>query len=64
MPGRKDCLPHRSKHSVIAAVRSVSLSRIICQYIPDDYEFMDPELIQLLEERVSPYLEKEVNHKR
>jgi predicted protein tyrosine phosphatase len=32
--------------------------RIICLYIPDDFEFMDPELIGLLEERVSPYLEK------
>jgi predicted protein tyrosine phosphatase len=31
--------------------------RIICLYIPDDFEFMDPELIALLEERVSPYLE-------
>jgi predicted protein tyrosine phosphatase len=32
--------------------------RIICIYISDDYEFMDPELIQLLEERVAPYLER------
>jgi predicted protein tyrosine phosphatase len=31
--------------------------RIICLYIPDDFEFMDPHLIELLEERVSPYLE-------
>jgi predicted protein tyrosine phosphatase len=31
--------------------------RIVCLYIPDDFEFMDPELIQLLEERVSPYLQ-------
>lgn len=31
--------------------------RIICLYIPDDFEFMDPELIELLEERVTPYLE-------
>jgi predicted protein tyrosine phosphatase len=32
--------------------------RIICLNIPDDFEFMDPHLIQLLEERVSPYLER------
>ena len=32
--------------------------RIICLYIPDDFEFMDPELIGLLEERVTPYLER------
>ena len=24
--------------------------------IPDDYQFMDPELIELLQERVEPYL--------
>ena len=30
--------------------------RIVCLYIPDDFEFMDPELIVLLEERVTPYL--------
>lgn len=33
--------------------------RIICLYIPDDFEFMDPELISLLEERVTPYLGKQ-----
>jgi len=27
--------------------------RIICLYIPDEFEFMDPELVQLLEERVT-----------
>lgn len=30
--------------------------RIICLYIPDDFEFMDPSLVELLEERVTPYL--------
>lgn len=30
--------------------------RIICLYIPDEFEFMDPELIILLEEKVTPYL--------
>lgn len=32
--------------------------RIICLYIPDEYEFMDPSLIPLLRERVTPYLGK------
>jgi predicted protein tyrosine phosphatase len=32
--------------------------RIVCLYIPDDFEFMDRELIELLEERVTPYLER------
>lgn len=32
--------------------------RIICLYIPDEYELMDPDLIALLEERVTPYIEQ------
>ncbi|MEK6324075.1 MAG: phosphotyrosine protein phosphatase [Acidobacteriota bacterium] len=36
--------------------------RIICLYIPDEFEFMDPDLIQLLEERVTPYLESTRKH--
>jgi predicted protein tyrosine phosphatase len=31
--------------------------RIICLYIPDEFEFMDPELVSLLEEKVTPYLD-------
>lgn len=31
-------------------------SRMICLDIPDDYEFMDAKLIQLLESKVSRYL--------
>jgi len=30
--------------------------RVICLDIPDDYEFMDPVLIQLLENRVGRFL--------
>ncbi|MEQ1739016.1 MAG: low molecular weight protein tyrosine phosphatase family protein [Methyloglobulus sp.] len=30
--------------------------RIICLNIPDDYEFMQPELIKLLEAKVSAFL--------
>ena len=30
--------------------------RIICLYIPDDYEYMDENLVGLLRQRVSPHL--------
>lgn len=30
--------------------------------IPDDYQFMDPELVELLMERVEPYLQQVLNH--
>ncbi len=33
-----------------------SLSRLICLGIPDDYGFLDPELVRLLEERVPAHL--------
>jgi predicted protein tyrosine phosphatase len=35
---------------------SLKKARVICLDIPDDYEFMDPVLIRLLEARVSRYL--------
>jgi predicted protein tyrosine phosphatase len=31
-------------------------ARVICLNIPDDYDFMQPELISLLKARVTPYL--------
>lgn len=37
--------------------------RIICLYIPDQFEFMAPELVQLLEERVTPYLQQHLSTK-
>jgi predicted protein tyrosine phosphatase len=33
-------------------------ARIICLDIPDDYAFMQPELIALLEARVTPHLRR------
>ncbi len=30
--------------------------RVICLHIPDDYKFMDDELIDILESRVEEYL--------
>lgn len=35
---------------------SLKKARVICLDIPDDYAFMDPELVKLLEVRVSRYL--------
>ena len=35
---------------------SLKKARVICLDIPDDYEFMDPELVRLLEVRVQRYL--------
>ncbi|HVL66463.1 MAG TPA: hypothetical protein VM364_04285 [Vicinamibacterales bacterium] len=33
-----------------------SLGRMVCLDIPDDFTFLQPELVQLLEERVSRHL--------
>lgn len=30
--------------------------RIICLHIPDDYDFMDPALVSLLRQKVTPFL--------
>ncbi len=35
---------------------SLKKARVICLDIPDDYEFMDPVLVRLLETRVPRYL--------
>ncbi|MCG7852085.1 MAG: hypothetical protein MIO92_06150 [Methanosarcinaceae archaeon] len=31
--------------------------RIVCLYIPDDYEYMDPDLVQLFKMRLPQYVE-------
>ena len=31
--------------------------RVVCLNIPDEYDYMQPELVKLLEERVSPHLQ-------
>ena len=36
--------------------RSLGKKRIICLDIPDDYEFMDPGLVRLLEARMARHL--------
>ena len=35
-----------------------ALDKIICLNISDDYHFLDPELVTMLEERTLPHLEK------
>lgn len=30
--------------------------RIVCLYIPDEYDYMDPTLVRLISERVAPHL--------
>jgi predicted protein tyrosine phosphatase len=35
---------------------SLKKARIICLDIPDDYEFMDPDLVRLLEAKIPRYL--------
>jgi predicted protein tyrosine phosphatase len=36
--------------------RHLNGQRVICLDIPDDYEFMDPTLVRLLENKVGPFL--------
>lgn len=33
-------------------------TRVVCLDIPDDYEFMDPALVDVLEARAGPHLER------
>ncbi|TCV95894.1 putative protein tyrosine phosphatase [Luteibacter rhizovicinus] len=35
---------------------SLGGARVVCLDIPDDYEFMQPELVRLLERKVTPFL--------
>lgn len=35
-----------------------ALNRLICLDIPDKYEFLDPELVTLLQERTEPHLKR------
>ena len=36
--------------------RSLKTARVVCLDIPDDYGFMQPELVALLEKKVGPHL--------
>ena len=35
---------------------SLKRARVVCLDIPDDYAFMQPELVALLEKKVGPFL--------
>lgn len=48
---------HRSKLSK-RFKRHLNGKRVICLDIPDDYEFMQPELIRLLESKAGPFLRR------
>ena len=36
--------------------RHLNAKRVICLRIPDDYDYMDPDLVALLEARAGPHL--------
>ena len=36
--------------------KSMGSRRVVCLDIPDDYEFMDPALVELLKRKVTPHL--------
>ncbi len=46
---------HRSKLSRHFKAH-IKAARVICLNIPDDFEFMQPELVAILEARVTPHL--------
>lgn len=46
---------HRNKVSA-KFKRQLNKQRIICLGIPDDYDYMDPDLVQLLKAKVTRYL--------
>ena len=41
--------------------RHLEQKHLICLGIPDRYEYMDTELVELLQRKVTPYLSKGVN---
>jgi len=45
---------HRNK--LLRRFRKQLRARVVCLGIPDDYEFMDPALVRLLQARVPPHL--------
>ncbi|MEW6020893.1 MAG: low molecular weight protein tyrosine phosphatase family protein [Pseudomonadota bacterium] len=38
--------------------RHLNGKRIVCLDIPDDYDYMQPELVRLLEKKVAPFLRR------
>jgi len=48
---------HRSRLSK-QFQRHLNGKRIVCLDIPDDYDYMQPELVRLLEKKVAPFLRR------
>ena len=46
----------KHKNRLQAKFANVIDSNVIVLDIPDDYQFMDPELVEFLEDAVAPYL--------
>jgi predicted protein tyrosine phosphatase len=44
--------------------RNTVFPRVVSLDIPDEYEFMQPELIALLEQKVTPFLQAAINTAR
>jgi predicted protein tyrosine phosphatase len=48
--------PSQRKRLQVKFAEHLNGKRVICLNIPDEFRFMQPELVQLLETRVGPYL--------
>ncbi len=48
---------HKKRVRELSRRFQIEVSKIVVLDIPDDYEFMDPELVLLLEQSVPLYLE-------
>jgi predicted protein tyrosine phosphatase len=47
------------RHKLAKKFRAhLDAKRIICLDIPDEFEFMDPELVRLLEAKVGPFFQR------
>lgn len=42
--------------------KNIGNRRVVCLDIPDDYDFMDPELVELLKRKVMPFLPRDRGH--
>lgn len=48
----------RHRNKIRAMFKNLyEFKRIVCLFIPDEYDFMQPELVALLKVKVAPYLE-------
>jgi predicted protein tyrosine phosphatase len=52
---------HRTKLSMRFG-KHVGNRRVVCLDIPDNYDFMDPELVEILKRKVTPILSRRRRH--